>query len=174
MALIDGLLQELEQEAQTTRRVLERVPNEHLTWRPHQKARTLGELALHVATVPGSVAELVAKNSKVQAPQFTDPKPSHASELAPALDDSIAKAKTALSGLDDATLLGTWRMMKGDREVFAVPRIGLLRSIMLNHWYHHRGQLSVYLRELDVPVPSIYGPSADENPFAVLQAAAAQ
>ncbi len=75
------------------------------------------------------------------------------------------KAKTALSGMDDSTLLGTWRMMKGDREIFAVPRIGMVRSIMLNHWYHHRGQLSVYLRELDVPIPSIYGPSADENPF---------
>ena len=165
MALIDGLLQELEQEAQTTRRVLERVPNEHLAWRPHAKARTLGELALHVATVPGSVAELVAK-SEVQAPQFSDPVPNDASELVPALEDSIAKAKTALSGMDDSTLLGTWRMLKGDREIFAVPRIGMLRSIMLNHWYHHRGQLSVYLRELDVPLPSIYGPSADENPFA--------
>ena len=165
MALIDGLLQELDQEARTTRRVLERVPNEHLAWRPHEKARTLGELALHVATVPGAVAELVTK-SEVQAPQFTDPRPNHASELTPALDASITKAKTALTGMDDSTLLGTWRMMKGDREIFAVPRIGMLRSIMLNHWYHHRGQLSVYLRELDVPIPSIYGPSADENPFA--------
>ena len=166
MALIDGMLQELEQEAQTTRKVLERVPDDQLTWRPHEKARTLGELALHVAMVPGAVAELVATQSTAQAPQFTDPRPNSAAELIPTLDESIAKAKRLLSGMDDATIMSTWRMMKGDREIFAVPRISLLRSIMLNHWYHHRGQLSVYLRELDVPIPSIYGPSADENPFA--------
>jgi uncharacterized damage-inducible protein DinB len=71
-----------------------------------------------------------------------------------------------LGGMNDSALTATWRMMQGEREVFAVPRVALLRSIMLNHWYHHRGQLSVYLRELDVPIPSIYGPSADENPFA--------
>jgi uncharacterized damage-inducible protein DinB len=166
MALIDGLLQELEQEAQTTRRVLERVPNSQLAWRPHEKARTLGELALHVAIVPGGVAELVASPSPAQAPQFIDPSPKSASELIPALDQSIAKAKQALGGMDDPTLLATWRMMRGERELFAVPRVAVLRSVMLNHWYHHRGQLTVYLRELGVPIPSIYGPSANENPFA--------
>ena len=86
--------------------------------------------------------------------------------LIPALDESIAKARRALVGMDDATVLETWRLMQGDRELFAVPRISMLRSVMLNHWYHHRGQLTVYLRALGVPVPSIYGPSADENPFA--------
>jgi uncharacterized damage-inducible protein DinB len=166
MALIAGMLQELEQEAQTTRRVLERVPESQLTWRPHQKARTLGELALHVAMVPGAVAELIASPSPAQAPRFTDPSPNSAAELIPALDESIGKAKQALGGMDDAALMAPWRLMQGERELFAVPRVALLRSIMLNHWYHHRGQLSVYLRELDVPIPSIYGPSADENPFA--------
>ena len=165
MALIDGLLQELEAEAQTTRRVLERVPDNQLAWRPHEKARTLGELALHVAIVPGGVAE-IAVQSRVQAPQFTDPSPNSASELIPALDQSIAKAKEVLGGMDDATLMATWRMMNGERELFAVPRMALLRSVMLNHWYHHRGQLTMYLRQLGAPVPSIYGPSADENPFA--------
>jgi uncharacterized damage-inducible protein DinB len=86
--------------------------------------------------------------------------------LIPALEESIRKATAALGRLDDAAVLETWRRMHGDRELFAVPRIAMLRSVMLNHWYHHRGQLTVYLRELDVPVPSIYGPSADENPFA--------
>ena len=167
MALIDGLLQELEHEAKTTRRVLERVPDGQLTWRPHPKARTLGELALHVAMVPGGVAELGASSSPAQAPKFgTDPSPKGSSELIPALDQSIAKAKSVLGGMDDATLTATWQMMNGDRELFAIPRVAFLRSIMLNHWYHHRGQLTVYLRELGVPVPSIYGPSADENPFA--------
>jgi uncharacterized damage-inducible protein DinB len=167
MAFIDGMLQELEQEAQTTRRVLERVPEDRLAWRPHPKARTLGELALHVAIVPGGVAALAASESPAQAPEFADdPKPRSASELIPALEESLANAKRVLGGMDDATLKGTLRLMRGERELFAVPRVAFLRSVMLNHWYHHRGQLTVYLRELGVPIPSIYGPSADENPFA--------
>jgi uncharacterized damage-inducible protein DinB len=129
-------------------------------------ARTLGELARHVAIVPGAVAELIASQSPAQVPTFTDPSPKRASELIPTLDQSIAKAKKVLGGMDDASLMATWRMLQGERELFAVPRLALLRSIMLNHWYHHRGQLTVYLRELDVPIPSIYGPSADENLFA--------
>jgi len=165
MALIDSMLQELEQEAQTTRRVLERVPDDRLTWRPHRKARTLGELALHVAMVPGAVAQLVASPSPAQAPNFTDPSPKSASELVPALDESIATARKVLGPLDDAALNSMWKLMAGERQLFEVPRAGLLRSVMLNHWYHHRGQLTTYLRELDVEIPSIYGPSADENPF---------
>ena len=166
MALIDGMLQELEEEAKTTRRVLERVPENQLDWRPHQKARTLGQLAMHVATVPGGVAEFVAGPSPVQAPDFSDPNLQTASELVPLLDQSIAKAKKVLGDMEDAELLATWRLVQGERELFAGPRMRMLRSIMLNHWYHHRGQLTAYLRALDVPLPSIYGPSADENPFA--------
>jgi uncharacterized damage-inducible protein DinB len=165
MALIDSLLQELEQEAETTRRVLERVPD-NLDWRPHPKARSLGQLAMHVAIIPGALAELATSPSPAQVPNFTDPILASASELVPTLNESVAKSKKILSGIDDATLFETWRLMQGEREVFAVPRLAILRSIMLNHWYHHRGQLSVYLRELDVPIPSIYGPSADDNPFA--------
>jgi uncharacterized damage-inducible protein DinB len=165
MPMIDGLLQELEMEARTTRRVLERVPDSRLAWRPHEKARTLGQLALHVASVPGAVAE-IASQSQVQAPQFSDPSPTSAAELIPSLDASVAKAKSLLGGMDDVTLTATWRLMRGERELLSIPRVAFLRSIMLNHWYHHRGQLTVYLRELDVPIPSIYGPSADENPFA--------
>ena len=166
MVTTDELLQELDQEAETTRRVLERVPNEKLTWRPHHKARTLGELAMHVAVVPGAVAELFGGPSPAQVPQFQDPPLNNVSDLLPALEESLAKAKKVLSGIDEAALNEIWRMMHGDRELFALPRAALFRSIMLNHWYHHRGQLSVYLKQLDVPIPSIYGPSADENPFA--------
>jgi len=165
MAMIDGLLQELEQEARTTRRVLERVPEDRLSWRPHPTARTLGELALHVAIVPGAIAELAASPSPAQVPRFADPSPKAASELIPALDAAIGKARKALGAMDDASLAATWRLMLGDRELFAIPRVAFLRSTMLNHWYHHRGQLSVYLRQLGVKIPSIYGPSADENPF---------
>lgn len=172
MRTIDGILQELEQEARTTRRVLERVPDAHLGWKPHEKSMSLGQLALHVATVPGSVAELASKPF-IQLPQFVQPSAKTAAELIPALDESVAKAKRLLDGMDDAALAATWKVMHGDREVMALPRGAVLRTIMLNHWYHHRGQLSVYLRALGVPLPSIYGPSADENPFAVSQTAAA-
>ena len=165
MAMIDGLLQELEQEAQTTRRVLERVPDAHLSWKPHEKSFSLGQLALHIATVPGNVAELATRSSE-QVPQFTQGAAKTARELVPTLEQSVAKAKQVLGGMDDATLTATWRLLDGDREVMAMPRAAFLRMVMLNHWYHHRGQLSVYLRQLNVPVPSIYGPSADENPFA--------
>ena len=160
----DAFLQELEQEAATTRRVLERVPDAHLAWKPHVKSWSLGQLALHIATVPGGVASLVTAPS-VHAPNFVQPAATRAAELLPSLEQSIAQAKSVLQGLDDASMGATFRIMVGDREVMALPRAAFLRSVMLNHWYHHRGQLSVYLRELGVPVPSIYGPSADENPF---------
>ena len=162
MPAIHALLQELEQEAQTTRRVLERVPNDQLGWKPHPKSMSLGQLALHVATVPALVATL-ASQDEVQAPQFTQPSATSAAELVPALDTSVAKAKELLGGLDDAAFGSTWRLKRGDRELLAIPRGAVLRSIMLNHWYHHRGQLSVYLRLRNVPLPAIYGPTADES-----------
>lgn len=168
MALIDGLLQELQQEAQTTRRVLERVPDAHLGWKPHAKSMTLGQLAMHVATTPGGVAE-IATQPFIELPEFNQPAATRAADLVPALEESVAKANTLLRGMDDAALAATWKVMNGGQEVMAMPRGGVLRTIMLNHWYHHRGQLSVYLRLLGVPVPSIYGPSADENPFAATQ-----
>lgn len=171
MAMIDVLLQELELEAHTTRRVLERVPQAHLGWKPHDKSMTLGQLAMHVATIPAGVAE-VAAHSSASIPEFSQPSAANASELVPALEQSVARARALLGGMNDAAMTATWRLMNGDQELMAVPRAAFLRSIMLNHWYHHRGQLSVYLRQLGVPVPSIYGPSADENPFAVARPAA--
>jgi uncharacterized damage-inducible protein DinB len=167
MTISNAFVQELEQEARTTRRVLERVPDAHLAWKPHEKSWSLGQLALHIATVPGGIASVAAAES-VQAPNFVQPAATRAAELLPALDQSIAQARDVLRGLDDAAMGATFRVMAGDRELMALPRAAFLRAIMLNHWYHHRGQLSVYLRELNVPVPSIYGPSADENPFAAM------
>jgi uncharacterized damage-inducible protein DinB len=166
MTLIDGMLRELEDEARSTRRLLERVPDNRLGWRPHEKSRTLGQLAWHIAVVPGAVAELVASPSPAPAPEpRPEPTPASSAELVDALDQSIAKARKILGGMEDAKLTATWRMMRGDREILAIPRAAMLRSAMLNHWYHHRGQLTVYLRELGVPLPSIYGPTADESPF---------
>lgn len=162
--LAQSMIQELQNEARTTRRVLERVPTDKLQWKPHPTARSLGELAIHIAAVPGAVAELSSK-SPVQVPNFKDPTLHDAADLLPALDESIARAVRIVGGMDDATLAADWQLMRGDQTVMKIPRVAFLRSVMLNHWYHHRGQLSVYLRELGVPVPSIYGPSADENPF---------
>lgn len=164
MSMIEALIQELEQEAQTTRRVLERVPGDQLAWKPHAKSMSLGQLALHVATTPGMVSEIV-RQSPFPVPKFTQPEAASTSELVPALEQAVAQAKTNLRAIGDAGLGNIWRVVDGDKELMAMPVAGVLRFIMLNHWYHHRGQLSVYLRELNVPVPSIYGPSADENPF---------
>src|SRR6185436_17823974 len=116
MAIIDGMLMELEQEARTTRRVLERVPGDQLGWKPHKKARTLGELALHVASTPGVVAT-IASQSEIQDPEFKDATPKSAAELIPALDESVATARRLLASMDDATLNGTWRMKRNGHEI---------------------------------------------------------
>ena len=165
MRLIDGMLAELEQEAVTTRRVLERIPQAHLAWKPHPKSMSLGQLALHVATVPGTVAELAAIDTVPDPPPFVQPEAATASELVPSLTASVARAKQILGGFDDAKMNATWRLQRGGKDLLAMPRAALVRAIMLNHWYHHRGQLLVYLRLLNLPVPSVYGPTADENPF---------
>ena len=165
MSIITTLLEELGQETATTRRVLERVPGDRLAWKPHAKSMSLGQLALHVASVPGAIAEM-SSQSPFQVPEFVQPSATDASELIPALERSVAKARNILQSMQDTELSQTWRLVDGDREIMALAVGALLRSLMLNHWYHHRGQLSVYLREVGVPVPSIYGPSADENPFA--------
>jgi uncharacterized damage-inducible protein DinB len=165
--MIDGLLAELEQEAETTRRVLERIPQAHLSWRPHAKSMSLGQLALHVATVPGTVAELAAVDTVPEPPAFVQPEAATSAELVSALTASVAQARQVLGGFDDAKMSAMWRLQSGGKEILAMPRAALVRAIMLNHWYHHRGQLLVYLRLLDQSVPSVYGPTADENPFAV-------
>jgi len=161
---IEALLQELEHEADTTRRVIERVPGDQLAWKPHAKSMSLGQLALHVATVPGTIAEM-SRQSPFPLRPFTQPSATSAAELVPALEQSVAKARDVLRSMDDAALANSWRAVDGDREVMVLPVGAVLRTIMLNHWYHHRGQLSVYLRQVGALVPSIYGPSADENPF---------
>jgi uncharacterized damage-inducible protein DinB len=165
MKMIDGLLAELEQEAETTRRVLERIPQAHLAWKPHPKSMSLGQLALHVATVPGGVAELAAQDTIPEPPSFVQREAASAAELVPALEASVARARILLGGFDDARMAETWRLQSGGQEILAMPRVAVVRTIMLNHWYHHRGQLLVYLRLLNQSVPSVYGPTADENPF---------
>lgn len=167
MAMIESILQEFDQEAGSTRRILERVPDDRLDWTPHPKSRTLGQLAMHIATVPGAVAALATAPSPSAMPQQPDAEPAGTADLLAAHDGSVAEVHRLLGGVSDETLMETLRITAFGREIFSLPRIVVIRSVMLNHWYHHRGQLTVYLRELDVPLPSIYGPTADENPFAV-------
>jgi uncharacterized damage-inducible protein DinB len=166
MSIAEGLFQEFAVEAETTRRVLERVPTDKLAWKPHAKSRTLGQLAMHVATVPGALAELSHLDTFAFETLPPDADPKSTKEILDAHDAGATRAKEHLARMDDGKILGTWTGTMGGKPILALPRAGLLRTVMLNHWYHHRGQLSVYLRELNVPLPSIYGPSADENPFA--------
>ncbi len=165
MAIIDSILLEMEQEAQATRRLLERVPENKLSWRPHPKSFSLGQLALHIAQMPGGVS-MMATQDVFDYPQFQQPEAKSRAELLQTFNQGLARAKEILSAMNDQKLLATWTLRKNGKVLMAVPRLGLLRTILLNHQYHHRGQLCVYLRLLNVPVPSVYGPSADENPFA--------
>lgn len=166
MSMVEPLIAELEQESEATRRLLERVPEEKLDWRPHEKSMSLGQLALHIASTPGAIAGLMEMD-EVPPPDFgTNPLPGSKAEVLAAFEESLVQAREAMVALDDDRAMATWRVVDGGEELMALPRIGLLRAIMLNHWYHHRGQLTVYLRMLDVPLPAVYGASADENAFA--------
>lgn len=167
MTITKSLIGELKQEAEATRRVLERVPEDQLSWRPHPESMSLGELALHVAQTPGGVAELLDEPS-AGPPDFSNrPEAASRTELLSALEESVANATSKLSAWGDDGLAAEWKMTEGAETLMALPRASMVRAIMLNHWYHHRGQLAVYLRLLDVPVPAVYGDSADEPaPFA--------
>lgn len=167
MSLAAALIPELEAEAAATRRLLERVPADRLDFRPHPRSMTLGQLALHIAAIPGSISRLASLDGiDTQTVDFNPPAPAAAAEILATLESSLAEAKSYLGGLDEGACAGTFTARAGERVVFALPRLMMLRSLMFNHLYHHRGQLTVYLRLLDVAVPSTYGRSADENPFA--------
>ncbi len=170
MSTTAAILQEIDQESATTRRVLERVPGDRLTWKPHPKSMSLGELALHIAGGPGFVAEWALQDSIEFPNDSTLAQPKSTAEILAAHEQSVAKAKNVISRLGDDGLHQHWQATKNGVTVFGMPKAALVRTIVLNHTYHHRGQLSVYLRLLDVKVPSIYGPSADENPMEMAQA----
>ena len=162
---IDALIQEFEQEAATTRRVLERVPSDKLAWKPHAKSMSLGTLAMHIAIAPGFISSWPLKDTFEFSGDPT-PTPASTAEILATHDKGCATVKENMKKLGDAGLGAMWSASAGGKTLMTMPKSVLVRAIMLNHVYHHRGQLSVYLRLLDVPVPSIYGPSADENPFA--------
>ncbi len=168
MRIADTLLPEWDREVAVTRRVVERVPDEKLDWTPHPKSWTLRQLATHLVSIPGwmpmtiekdyvDMAEGVAKTTNTPAESRAD--------LLRKLDELTAAARAALAGADNATLLAPWSLRNGATTFFTMPRAGVLRGFIISHMIHHRAQLGVYLRLLDVPVPSIYGPSADESSF---------
>jgi len=165
MSMTDAILQEFDNEAGTTRRVLERVPTDKLDWKPHAKSMSLGVLALHIAASPAVIAGWAAQDETVFTGENTPP-PSSTAEILAAHDAGVKTVKETLGKIGDEGLKKMWKATAGGKTMMTMPKASLVRVVVLNHWYHHRGQLSVYLRLLDVPVPSIYGPSADENPFA--------
>jgi len=166
MGISDSIVKEMDQEAVITRRLLDIIPEEKLTWRPHPKAMTLGELAMHLATLQAGVAALGQQETTDFKEIPANAQPSSKAEILRTFTESLQKAKDIVGTTTDAQALSEWKLTKEGNTLMAMPRIGLWRAILLNHNYHHRGQLSTYLRELDIPLPSIYGPSADVNPFA--------
>jgi uncharacterized damage-inducible protein DinB len=162
----ETLVSEFREEAAITRRVLDRLPAEKLSWQPHAKSMTLGQLANHIAMIPGNLSRMTQADSfDASQANFAPPQPKDKQEIQATFEQSVKFAEEYLGGLTDQKASAPWSMMMKERTIFTKPRAGVVRTIMLNHWYHHRGQLSVYLRLLDVPVPVIYGRSADENPF---------
>ncbi|MFP5230199.1 MAG: DinB family protein [Acidobacteriota bacterium] len=165
-------LAEFEAQAPVTRRFLERLPEDKLTWKPHAKSMTAGQLAFHLATVPGGVVHLLQGESAAPPDFSVRPQPGSCGEVLRALDESVATVRTLLPKMDDGRMRGIFRFVAGEQEIMALPREAFLRNIMLNHWYQHRGQFSVYLRLLGIAVPASWGPSADEAPVFARQAGA--
>ena len=157
-------LADLEQELATTRRVLDRVPDEHLGWRPHAKSKTLGELAAHIANLAGLLIA-VTQTEELDISTARPPQESVGSreELLAVYDRNATALRAAVDGLGEVELARPWTFRFGERVVFTAPKAGALRSFGLMHTAHHRGQLTVYLRMLDVPLPAVYGPTADEG-----------
>lgn len=167
MPMIDAYLAELDHEAATTRRLLERMPEDRTDWKPHEKSMTLGRLCGHIAEMSTWGVTILqddgfdlatARERGYEALVAAD-----RDSLLTRYDRGVAALVAAARGIDDERMKGTWTLSHGDQVVFSAPRAVALRSWVLNHVVHHRGQLAVYLRLLDVPVPSIYGPSADEE-----------
>jgi len=159
--LSESLVAELTHEASSTRKMFERLPEQSLTWKPHSKSRSLGEIAEHIAGLPGVFIGSLDQDEfdrLTLQPQL----PGRVSDLVKTFDRGVTKAFDVLQQLSDEQMMASWRYRYGERIIFEMPRLAVIRAMGINHLIHHRGQLSVYLRLLDVPVPSVYGPTADE------------
>jgi uncharacterized damage-inducible protein DinB len=165
MAIAESILPEFDHEAATTRTLLERVPEEKAGWKPHVKSMALGHLAMHIANLPHWAASTLERpefdTNPLDGPRITTPPFQTASALLQIYDSNVSAARALLARTTDAEFMVQWTLKNGGKSMFSMPRIAVFRSFILNHAVHHRGQLSVYLRLLDVPIPNIYGPTAD-------------
>jgi uncharacterized damage-inducible protein DinB len=160
------MLDEFRRELSTTRRILERVPEDKLAWQPHPKSMALGQLAMHLATLPGSTVKITREDSFDLATRIREVHiPKGTAEVFAVLEQSARDVHAALTETSEARAEALWRLMRGEQEIISRSRHKIWRAFLFNHWYHHRGQLTVYLRLLDIPVPSVYGSSADERSF---------
>lgn len=167
MRLSETMLPEFDQEMAGTRKTLERVPEDKFAWRPHEKSSTMADLATHVANVPNWATMTIQTEHLDIAPPgeepYREPAAQSREELLAKFDAGVAAARAALGGASDEHLLAPWSLLAGGKTFFTMPRAAVLRSFVMNHMIHHRAQLTVYLRLNDVPVPALYGPSADEG-----------
>lgn len=167
MAIKESLLPELEQEAASTRKLLERVPEDKLGWKPAEKSMTLSQLANHLANLPTWAVHALTGDELDIAPPGEEPyvadELGSVSEIVDSFDANLAKMREAIETTSDERFVQPWTLKNAGKQVFTMPRVAVLRSMILNHLIHHRGQLTVYLRLNDVPLPGIYGPSADDS-----------
>lgn len=157
-------LGDLNHELNTTRKLLERVPEAHLDWKPHEKSMSLGGLALHVATIPYWLTRVLSADHFDLATATRNPPPSSVQQILDAFEERVAEMRQLLDAADDASLTQPWQLRRGEQVLQTMPRVAVIRAMGINHMVHHRAQLSVYLRLLDVPLPPMYGPTADEQP----------
>jgi len=166
MGMIDPLLQEFEHESSVTRKALTRVPDAELGWKPHHKSFSLGALASHLAEIPTwGVTTLDTTELVLDPGQYKPYVGTTIREILAVFDKNVSAAQARMQKATDAELLVPWSLKIGGKTAFSLPRIATLRTMVFNHAYHHRGQLTVYLRLKNIPVPSVYGPSADEPTF---------
>ena len=166
MSISQSLLPEFDQEFANTRKMLERVPDDKLAWKPHPKSMSMGGLATHIAEVPGWVGVCVQQDSfdiaPPDGPKYVRPDLKSRKEILDYFDKNLPMARAAIAAATDQQLMSPWSMLKAGQKMFTIPKIAVVRSFLMNHNIHHRAQLSVYLRLNDIPVPGMYGPSADE------------
>lgn len=167
MSIARSMLPEFDHETANTRRTLERLPDDRLDWSPHARSLSAGALVTHIANLPVWVGMTISQDRFDVAPAgeapFRGPLVTSVREAVERFDRNVAEARAALEAADDATLLAPWTLLRGGETVLTMPRVAVLRSFVMNHLIHHRAQLSVYLRLCDVPVPALYGSSADES-----------
>ncbi len=167
MSISESLLPEFDHEMANTRRSLEGLPEDKFTWKPHEKSMTLGKLATHVATLPGWAVTTIQQDSldiaPPGAPPFELPKLNSVKQLLDTFDEEVRKARASIAGASDGLFFKPWQLLMGGKELVTMPKIAVLRGMVMSHLIHHRAQLGVYRRLNNLPVPAIYGPSADEE-----------